>query len=118
MKILELSIAAGFVVLAICLVNPFHFWMPNNVHMMVLAAFVVVMGILYVFVVRERAEDERDEAHAMFAGRIAFFAGSATLLAGIIVQTFAHTLDAWLVAALVAMVLAKIGARYYSALYR
>jgi hypothetical protein len=50
----------------------------------------------------------------MLAGRIAFLAGSAILLLGIVVQTYFHALDPWLVAALAAMVIAKMVGNAYA----
>jgi cell division protein FtsW (lipid II flippase) len=115
---LEILGATVLFVAAVLLVNPFHIWMPEMVHMTMLAVLVAAVGALAVFVVRERATDERDDAHRAFAGRAAFLAGSAVLLLGIVMQTFAHTLDPWLVIALLAMVLAKVATRLWSNWYR
>lgn len=113
----EVLVALVFLALSVALVNPFHFWMPDTLHMMVLVALVVATGAVYVFLVRERAGDEREDAHRMFAGRAAFFSGSAILLVGIVAQTLAHALDPWLVAALAGMVAGKIGAGMWSYYY-
>ncbi len=115
--ILQGICALVFAVLAICLVNPLKFWMTDMVHMLILGAAVFVAGIFSVFVLSESALDERDIEHRQVAGRAAFFAGGGVLLLGIIVQTFAHALDPWLVWALLAMIIAKVGARYYSTRY-
>lgn len=114
----ELISAIVFLALSIALVNPFGFWMPDTLHMVVLVGLVVATGSVYVFLVRERAGDERENAHRMFAGRVAFFAGSAILLLGIILQTLAHSLDPWLVAALAGMVAGKVGAGFWSEYYQ
>lgn len=116
--LIELIIAALFLVLSVALVNPFDLWMPDTVHMMVLAALVVALGSIYVFIVRERSVDEREDAHRMFAGRVAFFAGSIVLLCGIVLQTLSHALDPWLVAALAGMVAGKAIARMWSGHYQ
>ena len=108
-------VSAGVLLLsAVLLVNPLQLWMPTMLHMIMLAVVVAAFGVLAVFVVFERVVDERDDAHRSFAGRDAFLVGSAILLMGIVVQTFAHTLDPWLVVALLGMVVAKIGARMWS----
>ena len=105
-------------VAALFLANPFNIWMPDMTHMLILAIAVAVFGMFSVFVLMERAGDERENEHRHAAGRFAFLVGGAILIVGIIVQTFAHTLDPWLVWALVGMVIAKSAARLYSAYNR
>jgi len=109
---LLLAVAAFF------LANPYGFWMPEMTHMVVLAVAVAIFGAFSVFVLMERAGDERENEHRHSAGRAAFLAGGAVLIIGIIIQTLSHTLDPWLVWALLAMVAAKSIARVYSAYNR
>ena len=112
-------ISAAFVVIgAFFLINPFEVWMPDMAHMTVLGITVAAFGVLSLFIVHETSVDERDDVHRMVAGRTAFVAGSFVLVLGIVVQTLQHTLDAWLVVALVIMVLSKLGARIWSNIYR
>ena len=113
-NIIEIITAVILVVAAVLLVNPMHLWMPTFLQMCVLAIVVAACGALLVYGVREKAADEREDAHRAFAGRVAFLAGSAILLVGIVVQSLAHALDPWLVGALLGMVVAKIGARLWS----
>ncbi len=113
----EIISAAILAIVAILLVNPFHFWMPTMAHMAIMAAVVVAFGAFTVFVLREDAGDERDVEHRMFAGRVAFFSGASMLIVGIVVQGLKDTLDPWLVVALLAMVVGKVAARMYSARY-
>ncbi|PJE76150.1 hypothetical protein COV04_01305 [Candidatus Uhrbacteria bacterium CG10_big_fil_rev_8_21_14_0_10_48_11] len=113
-KFTEFSIATVLVLLLVLLANPFHFWMPGTMQMLVLASVAVVFAVYAVFVWRERAADEREAAHRMFADRIAFVTGAAVIVLGIAIETFSHRLDTWLVGALIAMVLAKAIALYYS----
>ncbi|HEY6020253.1 MAG TPA: hypothetical protein VIY48_10225 [Candidatus Paceibacterota bacterium] len=113
-KYLELVLAVVLVVLAVVLANPFGWWMPSMLVMLLLALAVVVGSVWGVFVMRERAADERDEAHRALAGRVAFLTGGAVLLVGIVIEELAHALDPWLVGALVAMIVAKYAARVWS----
>ena len=103
---------------AFFLINPLNVWMPDMAHMTMLGITVAAFGALSIFIAHETSSDERDEAHRMFAGRAAFFAGSFVLLIGIVVETLSHRLDSWLVVALVVMVLAKLGARLWSGYYQ
>ncbi|MDQ3076883.1 MAG: hypothetical protein M3Q63_02420, partial [bacterium] len=66
------------------------------------------------FILRENVRDERDGMHRLLAGRMAFLLGSITLVIGILVQAYSHTVDIWLVLTLVVMVLTKMGTRLYS----
>ena len=112
-------ITAGILIVLGCLIlNPFDFWMPTMLHMAVLACAVVTFGAFSVFVLRESADDEREDVHRMFSGRIGFLVGGGVLLIGIVAESFSETLDTWLVAALLAMILGKIAAQIYSSWYR
>jgi uncharacterized membrane protein len=110
--------AAILVVVAIALINPFHFWMPTMAHMTLLGLAVAVFGIFNIFVFAERPADEREELHTMHAGRWAFLMGGVVLLLGIVIQGLSDTLDPWLVWALLAMVFTKVCLRLYSAYYQ
>lgn len=116
--IFQIASAIVLAILAVLLVNPFDFWMPTMLHMAILAAAVVASGVFSVFVLSEQSVDERDNEHRQTAGRAAFLAGGAVLLAGIIIQTLQHALDPWLVWALLIMVATKAAARFYSTRYR
>jgi cytochrome bd-type quinol oxidase subunit 2 len=82
--------------------------------MSMLAVILVLFAIFASFILREKAVDERDDQHRALAGRNAFLAGSAVLIFGIVVQGYLHAVDEWLVVALIAMVVAKIGTRIWS----
>ncbi|PIR83980.1 hypothetical protein COU18_01060 [Candidatus Kaiserbacteria bacterium CG10_big_fil_rev_8_21_14_0_10_51_14] len=114
----EIVSAIVLTVVAVLLVNPFHLWMPNMAHMAILAAVVVAFGVFAVFVLRERVGDEREDVHRMFAGRVAYLSGALVLIVAIVVESIAGSLDPWLVVALLAMVIGKVGAHIYSARYR
>lgn len=113
-NIKETIITLGLIVIAVLLLNPFHFWMPDMMVMSMLACVLVLFAIFTSFILREKSIDERDEQHRTLAGRNAFLAGSATLILGIIVQGYSHAVDEWLVIALIVMVVAKIGTRIWS----
>lgn len=113
----EIISAIIFCALALLLINPMHLWMPSMSHMTTVGLATIALAAFVVFVLREHARDERDDTHRAIAGRAAFLAGSAVLIVGIIVQNASHTVDSWLVGALIAMVLAKVGARIWSTWY-
>lgn len=110
----ESIVTLGLIVIAILLLNPFHFWMPDMMVMSMLACALVLFAIFASFILREKSIDERDDQHRTLAGRNAFLAGSATLILGIIVQGYSHAVDEWLVIALIVMIVTKIGTRIWS----
>jgi hypothetical protein len=110
----QVGSASLFALLSLALINPFGLWMPSMAHETILALLVIAFGIFLAFLLKERAGDERDDAHRALAGRAAFLIGCAVLLAGVLAQSMSGMFDAWLVGALAAMVLAKVAARLWS----
>jgi hypothetical protein len=113
-NIKETIVTVSLIALAVLLLNPFHFWMPDMMVVGILAVALVVFGIFASFVLREQTVDERDESHKTIAGRNAFLAGSAILMLGIVIQGYSHDVDPWLVIALIVMILVKITTRMWS----
>lgn len=113
---LKIDIAISFVLIVLTglLLNPFHFWMPDMIHMIMLALTLVMFALFATFILREKVEDERDAVHRMLSGRVAFLTGSALLTIGIVAQSLQDSVDVWLVIVLVAMILSKLIARIYS----
>ena len=110
----EIFITFCLIVVAILLLNPFDFWMPDMMVIFMLVIALVIFGIFASFILREKAFDERDNVHKALAGRNAFLAGSTILMLGIIIEGYTHTVDAWLVVALIAMIVVKIISRNWS----
>lgn len=102
------------VIIAVLLLNPFHFWMPDMMVMAMLAGVLVLFGIFSSFILREKTFDERDSVHKTLAGRNAFLAGSAVLMLGIVVQGYSHEIDPWLIITFVVMIIIKISTRLWS----
>ena len=113
-NIKETIVTLGLIIIAVLLLNPFHFWMPDMMVMCMLAIALALFGIFASFILREGSVDEREDQHKSFAGRNAFLAGSGILTLGIVVQGYAHAVDPWLVIALIVMVVTKIGSRMWS----
>ena len=111
---IEIGISSVLVILTVLLLNPFHFWMPNMMHMLILGITLVVLALFAIFILREKVQDEREAVHRMLSGRVAFLAGSALLTIAIVVQSLQDAVDVWLVIVLVAMVLSKLITRIYS----
>jgi hypothetical protein len=111
---IEMVSAGVLIILTVLLLNPFDFWMPDMLLMAMLTFTLVTFSAFATFVLRESVGDEREVLHRMLAGRVAFLTGSFLLTVGIVVQALNHSVDYWLVVALVGMVLSKLMARIYS----
>lgn len=114
----EILITICLIFITVLLLNPFHFWMPDMMVVGMLILALVLFGTFASFILREKAFDERDVVHQTLAGRNAFLAGTATLILGIIVEGYTHTIDPWLVITLVVMIVAKIATRIWSDINR
>lgn len=102
--VLPIILIAALILLA----NPYMFWMPSALHMAVLVFFIIAFVLFSAFVWKEHAADERENLHRFIVGRFAFLTMTSVLVIGVTIQTINHTLDIWLVAALVAGILAKV----------
>jgi len=110
----EIIVSALIIILAILLLNPMDFWMPNILVMCMLAFALALFALFAGFILKEKAFDERDVINRSLAGRNAFLTGSAVLMLGIVWQGYSHTVDPWLVVSLVVMIVVKIGTRLKS----
>src|SRR3989338_9954697 len=104
----EIFISALLIVLLVLFLNPFGFWMPNTLLLMMIAGLIVVFALFASFIWRETAKDERETLHRFMAGRIAYLAGAGGLVVAIIAESLQHDLDPWLVGILCIMIFAKI----------
>ena len=110
----ETTIAAILIILLVLFLNPFDLLMPPSFLSMLILFLIVTFGIFAAIIWKENAKDEREHLHRMLAGRYAFLAGSSILVIGIISQSLQHTIDPWLIFALVGMILVKLIGLSYS----
>lgn len=110
----EIGIAIILIILMLLLLNPLHFFMPSMMLTGLLLASILVFALFAVFILQEKVVDERENAHRMLSGRVAYLTGSTLLTVGIIFQSLSHAVDPWLFATLVIMIVSKIGVRIYT----
>ena len=113
-NIKEIIVTVFLIVITILLLNPLHFWMPDMVLILMLALAFILFSIFATFILREKKFDERDDLHRTLAGRNAFLTGATILMIGILVQGYSHSIDPWLVIALIFMIIVKISTRIWS----
>lgn len=109
----EIVISSALIILLVLFLNPFEFWMPDAMVIMMILGLIVIFSFFSVYVWKENAKDERENLHSMIAGKSAFLIGAGVLVLGIIVKSLRHEIDFWLILTLVAMILAKIGGIIY-----
>jgi hypothetical protein len=112
--LMEILLALVIVILLLVLINPFGVLMPSAMTMMLVAILALIFAAFAIFVWKEKPTDEREAFHGMIAGRVAFLFGAGTIVLGIIIQAFSHSLDNWLIIALGVMVIAKLVGLIYT----
>lgn len=110
----EIAISLILLIFLILLVNPFDLLMPKPMEMMLVLGLALIFIIFAGFFWKEKAIDERESLHRYIAGRFAYFTGVTLLTLGVILQSFRHSLDRWLIFTLIAMIIAKIVGLFYS----
>lgn len=109
MKALTESLLALAVLVVLFLkADPFHWFMPTEVQMMLLCGFAAAFALYAGVVFREQARDERESNHLYRASRWGYLVGVVSLSIIIVVQDVLHQLDPWMLAVLGAMVITKL----------
>ena len=102
----EIIVTILLVIAAALLWNPY--WMPMGALYAVIIAFVVLLGGFIAFVWREHGGDEREVLIRQVASRIAHLSGTLVFAIGIVWQSLVtHSVDAWLIAGFMIIMLAK-----------
>ncbi len=99
--------SVALITLGVLLTDPFDITMNNMTLLLVsgllLASFGVFAGLLW----QEKPADEREAVLVDKAGRLGYLAGLSMLVLALVVQSFDHAVDAWLVVTIAIMIIAK-----------
>src|SRR3989338_4412829 len=93
----ELLVALSVVGLSILLLDSYNWWMSNQLLMLTNVLLVAVCVTFAAFVWREQARDEREQLHRAAASRVAYLAGVAVLVIGVVVEGLDHQVAQWLI---------------------
>lgn len=107
----QLFSALVVVSLLILAANPFGFFMPSPIVMLLVCGITVAFFTFAALVFMERPRDEREQLHGLISGRISFLLGSTVIAAGIVIRELQGQPDPWLITALGLMILTKIVVR-------
>ncbi len=106
------SLLALVVIAALVLMMcPIPFLMLTSTQMVLTSLAALGFIMWTVFQWQEGALDEREELHRFLAARLAYFVGAAIVMIGVLVQSLRHSVDPWLVGALIGMIVAKVVSR-------
>jgi uncharacterized membrane protein YdcZ (DUF606 family) len=109
MKALSESLLAVAVLSVLFLkIDPFHWFMPTEMQMLLLCVFAAAFALYAGVVFREHAKDERESSHLYRASRWGYLVGVVALSVIIVVQDVLHELDPWFLGVLGAMVVTKL----------
>ncbi len=88
--------------------------MPETTNAMIVVVMIVSFLAFVAFVFKEKSLDERESIHILKASRISYLVGVGVLVFALIIQTLMHSIDIWIVYAIIAMVVSKLVTRIYS----
>lgn len=96
------------IALLVFFINPLNLLMPQPLHPF-MTPFLVVLFIIFAGLLwKETPGDEREQLHKLIASRFAYFAVIATLIVGVIFQSFKGEVDPFLIIGICIALLAKI----------
>lgn len=109
----EIVISLALIGLLIFFINPLDLLMPHALHPFMvpflLVLFIIFAGLLW----KETPGDEREQLHKFIASRFAYFAVIATLIFGVVFQSFKGEVDPFLIIGICIALLAKISGLIY-----
>lgn len=104
----EMVISFALIGLLVFFINPFDLLMPQPLHPFMVPFLVVLFIIFTGLLWKEKPGDEREQLHKFIASRFAYFAVVATLIVGIVMQSFKKEVDPFLIIGICVALLAKI----------
>lgn len=104
----ELLVSIAIIIVLIVLLDPFSFFVPRKIFVLVSLELAVNFGLFASFIAREQATDRHPSFRGMLSEKLGYLAGGILLVFGITIQTVRGDLDRWLVLVLGSMVLVKM----------
>ena len=113
-KLSEILIAVILVLVLFLKADPLHWFMPDELQMILLCVLALAVALYAGIIFREQPADEREALHLFKASRIAYLTGTLTLALLIIIQDLRHQLDPALLLVLGVMIVTKLIVLLYS----
>ena len=105
MSLVASSIA--LIILGVLLTDPFDITMNNMALIVISGLLFATFGIFAGLFWHEDAADEREAVLVDKAGRLGYLSGLCLLVVALVVQSFNHSVDSWLVLTIAVMVVSK-----------
>lgn len=84
------------------------FYYTNMMLASVITIFIILVIFVSIILVKDVSADEREQYHHYVANQGAFLAGTTVLSVALVVQAIMHTVDPWIIMALMVMILTKL----------
>jgi len=112
-KIKEIVSALAILIVGFLILDPMSFYYTN----MQTASLVIILLIAYVafqiFIWKAKPQDEREDQLLYRANANAYLFGTAVLVIGLVYQAFSHSVDVWLLIALLVMIISRMASCFY-----
>ena len=99
--------SVALIALGVLLTDPFDVSMNNMMIIVVSGLLMASFGVFAGLFWQEKAADEREGQLIDRGGRFAYLTGMSVLVIGLVVQSFDHAVDSWLVLTIAVMIISK-----------
>jgi hypothetical protein len=103
----ELFFTVVLTALIFLLFNPAHVWMPMFIHIAAIGVLLLVFTILSFIVLTHLGEDEREQRLRLSSYQVSYVLTCAVLTTAVVVQSFQHNVDVWIIVSLIVMLTSK-----------
>ncbi len=107
-KLTEILVTLAMLVIMFFKVDPWHWFMPTEIQMLLLCFLVAGVCIWVGLIFREKAHDERETLHLYRASRAGYLVGVLSLSVLIVIQDLQHHLDPLVLVVLAIMITTKL----------
>ena len=104
----ELFLALSVIAVLLLKLDPFQWFMPNEVQMILLCIFAAAFALYAGVVFREKPQDERENVHLYRASRVGYLAGVISLSVVFVIKDIQHQSDPYLTVVLAIMIITKL----------
>ncbi len=95
-------------------IDPFHWFMPSEIQLLILCLLIVVLALYSGMVFREQPQDERENSHLFRASRVGYLAGLISLAVVFVIKDLQKQSDPLLLLVLAVMIVSKLIVLKYS----